>query len=61
MLLTEITHFAVFLIGIVIMIAGVAVIMQSTNAAPYIMFTGGGIATLAMISQAVKYLRTGEM
>lgn len=61
MLISEKAHLNIFLIGITIMLAGVAVIIESTAHAPWVMFAGGGIAITAMASQTVKYLRTGEM
>jgi len=61
MLISEKAHFTVFLIGIIIMLGGVVVIAESTTAAPYVMFTGSGMAVAAMISQTIKWLRIKEI
>ena len=58
---SEAVHYSVFMIGLIVMLGGVAMIANYEDAALFSIVTGGAVAVLAMISQAYSWYKNGDL
>lgn len=58
---SESIHYLVFLIGVITMLSGVAMVVEYPDAAVYSIAGGGVVAVLAMISQAYSWYKNGTL
>ena len=58
---SEAVHYSVFMIGLIVMLGGVAMVVDYEDAALYSMVAGGVVAVLAMISQAYSWYKNGDL